>query len=71
MTRSAARRPGAVQAEKSIPPAPPSSEAHADDPASSPVPASPIPWTWRIVLFLWATSFLCLLGYEWLSGILK
>jgi hypothetical protein len=71
MTRSAARRPGAVQAEKSIPPAPPTSDAHADEPISSPQRASGVAWYWRLVLFLWATSFVGLLLYEWLSGLLK
>jgi hypothetical protein len=70
MTRSAARRSGAVQADKSLPPAPPVSDHHPDDPLSAPE-SSGVPWYWRFVLFLWGTSFALLFLYEWLVGILK
>lgn len=71
MTRSTARRSGAVQPEKSPPPVPILS---GDEPGAS--PASPpmssgVPWYWRFALFLWITSFVFLLLYEWLAAILK
>jgi hypothetical protein len=69
MTRSAARRSGAVQSEKLTPPTTPVS-----GPAAKEAPApvwSGVPWFWRFVLFLWGTSFLFLLLYEWLAAILK
>jgi hypothetical protein len=68
MTRSAARRSSDVQAEKSLPPAP---SDHSSGNPSDPLPASVVPWNWRLVLFFWATSFAFLLLYEWLAGILK
>lgn len=68
MTRSAARRSSDVQAEKSLPPTP---SLHSSGNSSEPLPASEVPWTWRLVLFLWTTSFAFLLLYEWLAGILK
>jgi hypothetical protein len=71
MTRSAARRSGAVQSDKSTSPAVPASgPAAKDSPTSAPV-SSGVPWFWRFVLFLWGTSFLFLLLYEWLAAILK
>jgi hypothetical protein len=70
MTRSAARRSGAVQADKSLPPVSPASDQHSDDSLSTPQ-AAVVPWYWRLVLFLWCTSFALLFLYEWLSGILK
>lgn len=69
MTRSATRRPGAVQPEKSPPSVPP--VAPSDAPSTpSPMRAS-APWFWRFVLFMWMTSFAALLLYEWLAAILK
>jgi len=68
MTRSTARRPGAVQAEKSIPPAP-TADASVGAPISA--PASGVPWYWQLVMFLWITSFVGLLLYEWLAGLFK
>jgi hypothetical protein len=70
MTRSAARRHGAVQADKSLPPAPPAFDHDRDDPYAAPA-SSATPWYWRFVMFLWLTSFVFLLAYEWLAGILK
>lgn len=68
MSRSAARRTSAVQAEKSSPPM-----LSDNSPAApqEPLPASTLSWTWRLVLFLWGTSFAFLFLYEWLAGILK
>ena len=68
MTRSAARR-GAVQDAKS-PPTLPISDSHPDD-AQAPPPASGVPWYWRFALFLWGTSYVFLMLYEWLAGIVK
>ncbi|MHB1425735.1 MAG: hypothetical protein ACYC3I_21415 [Gemmataceae bacterium] len=68
MTRSATRRVSTVQVEKSLPPAP--SKDNSGDPRP-PLPASLIPWYWRLALFLWCTSFVILLLYEWLAGIIK
>lgn len=68
MSRSAARRTGAVQAEKSSQPM--LSDNSAADPQES-LPASNVPWFWRLVVFLWVTSFAFLLLYEWLAGILR
>lgn len=62
MTRSA-HRSSAVQVEKSLPSIP---SASGSSPASSAVP-----WNWRLALFLWTTSYVCLLGYEWLAGLIK
>ena len=70
MTRSAARRASAVQVDKSLPPGPPS-EGEADDSLSSPPSASGVAWYWRLVMFLWGTSFAFLLLYEWLAGIIN
>ena len=69
MTRSAARRSGAVQPDKSPPAAPPVAPANAPSPPP-PMPSS-APWFWRFVLFMWITSFAALLLYEWLAAILK
>jgi hypothetical protein len=71
MTRSAARRSGPIQTEKSAPPAPPASEQHPDDPLSSPEPNAGGTWYWRLVMFLWFTSLLGLFAYELLGGLLK
>jgi hypothetical protein len=68
MTRSAARRIGAVQVDKSPPPAP--GKDNSGEPPQQ-LPASDIPWYWRLVLFLWCTSFVALMLYEWLDGIRK
>ncbi len=68
MTRSAARRSSDVQAEKLLPPAP--SDSGSGKPPEL-LPASVVPWNWRLVMFLWATSYGFLLLYEWLAGILK
>jgi hypothetical protein len=68
MTRFAARRTSAVQAEKASPP------TLGADPAPDsrgPLPAPVVPWYWRLALFLWVTSFAFLFLYEWLAGILK
>jgi hypothetical protein len=70
MTRSAARRASAVQLEKSLPTAPPSSD-EADESPASPPSTSVVPWYWRLALFLWATSFVFLFLYEWLAGLIK
>jgi hypothetical protein len=66
MTRSAARRASAIQDAKSTPPI---SDFHSDD--AQAVPASGAPWYWRFALFLWGTSYVCLMLYEWLAGIFK
>ncbi|HWG43416.1 MAG TPA: hypothetical protein VN688_11575 [Gemmataceae bacterium] len=71
MTRSAARRPGAVQAEKSLPPSRPDSDAQGDEPTASPERAPGVAWYWQLVMFLWVVSFASLLAYEWLSGLFK
>jgi hypothetical protein len=68
MTRSAARRTSAVQAEKSSLPMP--SAASFND-TRQPPPASAVPWYWRLFLFLWITSFAFMLLYEWLAGIVR
>lgn len=68
MTRSASRRTSDVQAEKS---ASPMHSATSSGNTPEPLPASTIPWYWRLALFLWATSFVFLLLYEWLAGLLK
>jgi len=65
MTRSAARRTSAVQAEKS---SPPMLSDNSSGPPQESLPASAIPWYWHLVLFLWATSFVFMLLYEWLTG---
>lgn len=70
MTRSAARRPHTVQADKSHTPASPAFDHAPEDTGSTPATAT-TPWYWRLVLFLWLTSFIFLLLYEWLAGILK
>ncbi len=70
MTRSAARRSAAVQADKSALP-PPTSEPRSGDPFVATETKSGIPWYWGLVLFLWATSYFFLLLYEWLAGVLK
>ncbi len=64
MTRSAAHRSNAVQVEKSSPSLP------SDGRPASP-PATATAGYWRLAMFLWATSFVCLLLYEWLAGIIK
>ncbi len=64
MTRSSAQRSSAVQVEKSPPSLP------SDGGPPSP-PTSVVPWYWRLALFMWAVSYVCLLLYEWLAGIIK
>jgi hypothetical protein len=71
MTRSAARRTSAVQAEKTMSPASPATEHRPDDPLAMPAPATGMTWYWRLVMFLWTTSFIFLMLYEWLAGIVK
>jgi hypothetical protein len=68
MTRSVAHRTHAVQLEKSSSP-----ETARRTESSPPTPRAPsvVPWYWQIVMFLWITSYLGLLLYEWLVGILK
>ncbi len=68
MTRSAARRTSAVSAEKPSLPMP--SGVNSSD-SRQPLPASAVPWYWRLFLFMWVTSFAFMLLYEWLAGILK
>jgi hypothetical protein len=68
MTRSAARRTSAVQAEKASLPTP---AAVNSSETRERLPTSAVPWYWRLALFLWVTSFAFLLLYEWLAGILK
>jgi hypothetical protein len=68
MTRSVARRTDVVQAEKSPPPIAAGVSARE---GREPPPAAGVPWYWRLALFLWSTSFVFLLLYEWLAGILK
>jgi hypothetical protein len=68
MTRSATRRAGAVQVEKTPQPAP--TKDNSKD-SRQQLPASLIPWSWRLALFLWCTSFVVLLLYEVLAGIIK
>jgi hypothetical protein len=68
MTRSAARRTSAVQAEKSSLPAP---SAASSSEMREPLPAPAVAWYWRLALFLWLTSFAFLFLYEWLAAILK
>ena len=71
MTRSAARRFGAVQVDKSLPPKP-SSQGEANESSTAPPPSSSgVAWYWRLAMFLWITSFAFLLLYEWLAGIIK
>jgi hypothetical protein len=68
MTRSAAHRTGAVQVDKSMP----SISSDGGEPARPEAsPASGVAWYWRLALFLWTTSFACLLLYEWLAGLIK
>ena len=64
MTRSAAHRASAVQAEKSPPTLP-------SDGGPAPPQPSVVPWYWRLALFLWAVSYVFLFLYEWLAGIIK
>jgi hypothetical protein len=71
MTRSAARRSGPIQTEKSPPPAPPAPAQRPDDPLSPPETNPGATWYWRFVMFLWFTSLLGLFAYELLGGILK
>jgi hypothetical protein len=68
MTRPAARRTSHVTTDKT-PPAPPAEVRPEGPPPAG--PASGLPWQWRLVVFLWTTSFAFLLLYEWLSGLLK
>ena len=68
MTRSAARRTSAVQAEKTLLPMPTGVNSTE---SREPLPASAVPWYWRLFLFLWTTSFAFMLLYEWLAGIIK
>jgi hypothetical protein len=68
MSRSAARRTNAVQVDKSLPPESPRSP---DEPLGAPNPESNVPWYWRLVLFIWGTSFASLLAYELLAGLIK
>ena len=68
MTRPVARHPSAVQAEKSLLPIP--SGVSSNDARES-LSAFTTPWYWRMALFLWVTSFVFLLLYELLAGIIK
>ncbi|MGH7226231.1 MAG: hypothetical protein ACRELF_23695 [Gemmataceae bacterium] len=71
MTRSAARRTSAVQVDKSPPPAPPDSGRGLDDPLAPSQTASSVPWYWRFALFVWGVSFMALLVYELLTGLIR
>ena len=68
MTRSTARRTSAVQAEKSLLPMP---SGVSSSETREPLPASAVPWYWRLFLFMWITSFGFMLLYEWLAGIVR
>ncbi len=69
MTRSVAHRAHSVQLEKASSPTDTARPLNPTAPASR--PASGAPWFWQIVMFLWITSFLGLLIYEWLAGLIK
>jgi hypothetical protein len=69
MTRSAASRSSAVRTEKVAPSI--SSGVRSSEAREPSLPVSNVPWYWRLALFLWTTSFVFLLIYEWLAGILK
>ena len=71
MSRSASRRSSSVQAEKTLPPVAPHTDHPTDERSGTTGKAPLIPWTWRIVLFLWATSLAFLFLYEWLAAIVK
>ncbi len=69
MTRSVAHRAHSVQLEKASPTMETARPSNFGAPASR--PTSGAPWFWQIVMFLWITSFLGLLIYEWLAGLIK
>jgi hypothetical protein len=52
-------------------PAAPQAEAPPAAPVSPSAPPPRLGWGWRLVLFLWITSFVSLLLYEFLAAILK
>jgi hypothetical protein len=69
MSRSVAHRAHSVQTEKLSPSIDPVRPTEAANPVAR--PGSGLPWFWQIVMFLWITSFLGLLAYEWLWGLIK
>jgi hypothetical protein len=69
MTRPAPRHSSQVQPEKPAPPPPP---AEGPPPGEGAPAAAPrLHWGWRLALFLWFTSFLFLLLYDVLSGVIR
>jgi hypothetical protein len=46
-------------------------ETPAKAPSKPTAPPVRLGWTWTLVLFLWITSFVSLLLYEFLAAILK
>jgi hypothetical protein len=69
MTRPGSRRGEHVQTAR------PAGAESAAGPASSPsgaaAPRARMAWYWRLVLFLWTTSFIFLLIYELLSALFR
>jgi hypothetical protein len=67
----AGRRAEQIQAAPPPAAAPaPAADAPAEAPPEAAAPGR-VGWGWRVVLFLWATSFLFLLVYEVLAAVLK
>lgn len=68
MTRRTIRRPNSIQTDK-----PPSPVVAAPHSAEEPPPLEPAvggSWYWRLVMFIWTTSFVLLFLYELLSALL-
>lgn len=70
MTRRAIRRSSPIQAEKPLPSAPAASLPRSEEPP--PLDTAPgRTWNWRLVMFIWTTSFVLLFLYELLSALLR
>jgi hypothetical protein len=61
----------AAKQEAAAPPAVAPALAAEPAPGTGAPPAPPVSWAWRLVIFLWATSFVALFGYEVLSAVLR
>jgi hypothetical protein len=70
MTRRAIRRTTPIQTEKPLPPAPTASVPRSEEPPAL-EPVTGRTWNWRLVMFIWTTSFVLLFLYELLSALLR
>jgi hypothetical protein len=71
MTRPAPRHSSQVQPEKPAPPPPPAEGPSPGEGTPAPAAVPRLHWGWRLAMFLWFTSFVFLLLYDVLAGVIR